>query len=56
MDGGGYFATSTNGVSWIREGRVPDVGGSNRIAEFGLTDEGNLAVLTVKGNAWETDD
>jgi LysM repeat protein len=43
-------------VSWIREGRVPDVGGSNRIAEFGLTDEGNLAVLTVKGNAWETDD
>jgi LysM repeat protein len=56
VDGDGYFATSTNGVSWIREGRVPDVGGSNRIAEFGLTDEGNLAVLTVKGNAWETDD
>ena len=56
VDGDGYFATSTNGVSWIREGRVPDVGGSNRIAEFGLTDEGNLAVLTVKGNAWEADD
>ena len=56
VDGDGYMARSTNGVNWLRVGRVPDVGGSNRIAEFGLTDRGTLAVLTVKGEAFDTDD
>ena len=56
VDGDGYLASSTDGVNWIRTGTVPSVGGSNRIAEFGFTDEGNIAVLTVKGEAYQTDD
>jgi LysM repeat protein len=55
VDGDGYLATSTDGVSWTRTDTVPNVGGSNRIAEFGYTDEGNIAVLTIKGAAYETD-
>lgn len=56
VDGDGYMATSRDGVSWIRNGQIPNVGGTNRIAEFGLTERGRLAVLTVKGQAWDTDD
>ena len=56
VDGDGYLANSTDGLNWTRSGTVPSVGGSNRIAEFGFTDEGNIAVLTVKGEAYETDD
>jgi LysM repeat protein len=56
VDGDGYLANSTDGVNWIRSGTVPSVGGSNRIADFGFTDEGNIAVLTVKGEAYQTDD
>ena len=56
VDDDGYLARSTNGVSWLRIGQVPNVGGTNRIAEFGLTDQGRLAVLTSQGQAWETED
>jgi len=56
VDGDGYLARSTNGVNWVRVGRVPDVGGANRVAQFGQTDEGRLAVLTAKGEAFQTDD
>lgn len=56
VDGDGYLARSTNGVNWLRVGRIPDVGGSNRIAQFGYTDEGRLAVLTAKGDAFHTED
>ncbi|WP_158665607.1 LysM peptidoglycan-binding domain-containing protein [Pontimonas salivibrio] len=56
VDGDGYLARSTDGVNWLRVGRVPDVGGANRIAQFGQTDEGRLAVLTAKGEAFHTDD
>lgn len=56
VDGDGYLARSTNGVTWLRVGRVPDVGGANRVAQFGYTDEGRLAVLTAKGDAFHTDD
>ncbi len=55
VDGDGYLATSPDGVNWTRTTTVPNVGGSNRIAEFGYTDDGNIAVLTVKGAAYETD-
>ncbi len=56
VDDDGYLARSSNGVSWLRIGKVPNVGGSNRIAEFGLTDQGRLAVLTSQGEAWNTED
>jgi len=56
VDGDGYLANSTDAVNWIRTDTVPSVGGSNRIAEFGFTDEGNIAVLTAKGEAYETHD
>ena len=56
VDHDGYLARSTNGVSWLRVGKVPNVGGSNRIAEFGLAEGGRLAVLTSQGEAWDTED
>lgn len=56
VDGDGTVATSSDGVNWRRTGTIPNVGGSNRIAEFGFTESGKIALLTVKGDAWQSDD
>ena len=56
VDGDGVLARSTNGIDWIRFAQIPGVGGTNRIAEFGLTESGSLGIVTAKGEGYQTTD
>ena len=56
VDGDGVIAESSDGVTWLRTGQIPGVGGGNRIAEFGFTESGTFGIVTVRGEGFQSDD
>ena len=56
VDGDGVIAESSDGVNWLRTGQIPQVGGANRIAEFGLTDSGTFGIVTARGEGFQSSD
>lgn len=56
VDGDGVIAQSSDGVSWLRIGHIPGVGGGNRIAEFGFTESGAFGIVTARGDGFQSSD
>jgi len=56
VDGDGVIAESTDGVNWLRTGQIPNVGGANRIAEFGFTEAGTFGIVTIRGEGFQSSD
>jgi LysM repeat protein len=56
VDRDGTVAVSSGLSSWQRLGTVPGVTPSNRVSEFGQTNQGNFAVLLANGKAFKSGD
>ena len=56
VDGDGVIAESSDGVTWLRTGQIPNVGGANRIAEFGFTQSGTFGIVTTRGEGFQSSD
>lgn len=56
VDGDGVIAESTDGITWLRTGQIPQVGGANRIAEFGFTKSGTFGIVTTRGEGFQSSD
>ena len=56
IDKEGGVAVSTNTQTWTRPSVIPTVSSSNPVLEFGRTPDGDFAVLTQAGTAFQSED
>ena len=56
IDKEGGVAVSTNTQTWTRPSVIPTVSFSNPVLEFGRTPDGDFAVLTQAGTAFQSED
>ena len=56
IDKEGGVAVSTNTQTWTRPSVIPTVSSSNPVLEFGRTPDGDFAVLTQVGTAFQSED
>jgi LysM repeat protein len=56
VDRDGTIATSRDLTNWQRIGVLPGVSPTNGVSEFGQSNQGNYAVLTANGKAFESPD
>jgi LysM repeat protein len=56
IDREGGVSVSTNAQTWTRPSVIPTVSTSNPVLEFGRTPDGDFAVLTQAGTAFQSED